>query len=542
MNAHPRRGRRAFGFTLIELLVVITIILLVSVIALTTIPGLVGDYQVTEGARLVQAALASARDVAIRTGDNHGIRLVYDPTLSDPFAIDPSSATLTTANGGPHSRLVFNKIVPIEPAPDLSDGMLTFVPPIPTKPNSILWNWNNGTPPKYPAVFPASVSTPLGAMGVSNTYPFFHPSSSQYDKLVTNGLSPQPILMVAESVFQGNSAWTSALPNPPVNWFWNIRIGDQLRFNDAGQYYTVVGPMTIPNPEQYVNNGNPGAPVASTEALTFLYPIAGGGQLTVYPQYLFLVNGQDDNLNGYVDEGFNGVDENYDGNLPPVADDVGEWFGITPIGTGRYAPEIEEWQGSQVQQQQAGVEVHYTIKRRPVPSQGAREFQLPSTVVIDDTTWNASAAGLYPERSRLPNPNNGTIDIMLNPSGQVIPTTIYSTPAGTSMSVGNAFYHFWIADRTDVYDPAPDNTGKFSFPMLPFPQSVQGYDIPPIVLNNATLIGRFLKKDRQLVTLFTRTGQVVTNSINNFYLDSPPLKTDANYPFYDAQQGIREAK
>jgi type II secretory pathway pseudopilin PulG len=523
------------------LLVVITIILLVSVLALTTIPGLVGEYQVTEGARLVQAALASARDAAIRTGDNHGIRLVYDPTLSDEAAKDPSTASLTLPPTGPHSRLVFNKIVPIEPAPDLSEGKLTFVPA------PLNWIWTNGAPPTYPiGPVPPNVQTGLTTLGVGNTYPFFN--FVQAGTTVATALSStNPILMVVESVFQGNTALPVPLPNPPANWFWNVRIGDKLRFNDSGQYYTIVGPMRVSNPELYVNNGPPGAPVVQTESLSLLYPLAGGGTITVNPQYLFLVNGVDDNGNGYVDEGFNGLDENYDGSLKPV-DDIGEWYGVTPIGVGVYPPEIEKWQGSQVQQstpvaasgfpQESG----YTIKRRPVPSQGAREFLMPSTVVIDATTWNASTVNLLPERSRLPAPVNGTIDIMLNPSGQVIPTTIYSTPAGTSMSVSNAFYHFWIADRADVYDPAPNNSNAFTFPMLPFPESVGGYN-PPTNPVNSTLAGRFLKKDRQLVTLFTRTGQVVTNSINNFNLSSsPPLSTDANFPYYEAQQGIREAK
>ncbi len=527
MNAHQKRARRAPGFTLIELLVVITIILLVSVIALTTIPGLVGDYQVTEGARLVQAALASARDNAIRTGDNHGIRLVYDPNLSDPLAKDPSTVTAA------HSRLVFNKIVPIEPAPDLNDGMLTFVPS-PTH-----WIWNNGAPPTYPFPVPPKVTAGLGTLGVSNTYPFFNFIQSPAPGVSLS--STNPILMVVESVFKGNTAVPVPQPNPPANWFWNVRIGDKLRFNDSGQYYTVVGPMTVNNPELYVNNGPPGAPVAQTEALSVVFPVVGGGTITATPQFLFLVNGVDDNGNGYVDEGFNAVDENYDqypSATPGQADDIGEWYGISPVpAAGAYPPEIERWQGSQTQQSTPlsttgfPQEFAYTIKRRPVPSQGAKEFLLPSTVVIDATTWNAT----NPERSRLPNPNNGTIDIMVNPSGQVIPTTIYSTPAGTSLGVSNAFFHFWIADRTDVYDPAANNANTFTFPMLPFPESVGGYN-PPTNPANSILAGRFLKKDRQLVTLFTRTGQVVTNSINNFDV------TNVNAPFYEAQQGIREAK
>ena len=38
-------------------------------------------------------------------------------------------------------------------------------------------------------------------------------------------------------------------------------------------------------------------------------------------EFLFLVNGQDDNRNGFIDEGFDGVDNDCDG----VIDDLGEW-------------------------------------------------------------------------------------------------------------------------------------------------------------------------------------------------------------------------
>ena len=58
----------------------------------------------------------------------------------------------------------------------------------------------------------------------------------------------------------------------------------------------------------------------------------------------------------------------------------------------------------------------------------------------------------------------------------------------------------------------------------------------PAVYRHAT----FLKKDRQLVTLFARSGHVVTNSIETF--DATNNFEGANAPFLDAQLGIREAK
>jgi hypothetical protein len=141
--------------------------------------------------------------------------------------------------------------------------------------------------------------------------------------------------------------------------------------------------------------------------------------------------------------------------------------------------------------------------------------------VIDLTTWNTSV----PERSRLPvDPNNFAVDVLLNQSGQVLPTTEFSNPS--SMPMAFAFYHFWIADRTDVYEPVPTGDPNRPYPTLPVAQGV---------IAGAQ---RFLRRDRQLLTLYTRTGAVVTNSIENFDVTTP----DPNRPYRDAQLGIREAK
>ena len=46
----------------------------------------------------------------------------------------------------------------------------------------------------------------------------------------------------------------------------------------------------------------------------------------------------------------------------------------------------------------------------------------------------------------------------------------------------------------------------------------------------------YLTGERRLVTLFTRSGLIVTNSIEIFDAN------DTNRPFYDAQAGIKEAQ
>jgi len=545
---NPSSGRNRRGFTLIELLVVVTIVILVSAVALAVVPGLAGNYQVTEGARIVQAAFAGARDAANRYNANRGVRLMPDPSLSDPI-------NFQAGTGG---KLVINRLIPIEPAPDLTEGMVTFPPMSPfasfndSMPYRVKWGWNSGVAPSYPNPLPSYLN------GTANKYPFNPPLPSGTPPLLQTS---NPILMVMQSTFKNNdvtnpnplATTTYAVSNSPTNWFWNVRIGDKLRFNDSGQYYTVVGPMTVKNPEYFVNIGNPGATPANSESLLVTYTDFNNpaNQFTVYPEFLFLVNGIDDNNNGFVDEGFNNVDENLDG----IVDDLGEWLGKAQNIDYSANVEKESWLGDQLVRSKSPLpgpnplklnapqEFPYTIVRRPVPSPGARETLLPSSVVIDLTTYDLPRQ--YRERSRLPdlNPYGGYIDILLNPSGQVVPTTLFSTPAASSI-IGDNFYHFWIADRSDVY-PANvmfDPTTKLpNYPSLPLPESIPGYQPS----SNPALTGVFLKKDRQLVTLYTRTGQIVTNSINNFQLLDPvsgQSNPDPNRPYFEAQQGIREAK
>ena len=85
-----RPGQRR-GFTLIELLVVMLIILLVSAVVLPTVIPAISHRQVSEAARILQAALAGARDAAINNNAPAGIRLLPDPVLNgiNPWATPP---------------------------------------------------------------------------------------------------------------------------------------------------------------------------------------------------------------------------------------------------------------------------------------------------------------------------------------------------------------------------------------------------------------------------------------------------------------------
>lgn len=543
MNHGPRR--RAGGFTLVELMVVLVIVLLISAVALPAIIPALSNRQVTSAAQILQAGLVAARDAAVRANAPRGIRLLPDPVFN--------------GQGGP---LAYNRFIAIEPAPDLSDdsenGSATFPGTDPVT-GLETWSWvdpNTGnatnTPPPFP--FPRPLDTTMLGMARGN-YPFWPAGSG----------NPRSVLMVTQAVFITNMPTRGF--NPPTSWFWNVRIGDRFRFNDAGAYYTVVGPMTIPNPEFFVNDG-PGM----TGSLRQNYADALGNVSASLPQFLFLVNGFDDDGDGYVDNGVNGVNENANfitggalsttAGTPPVPA-VDEIVPTSPTMPGEWT-EVETYLGNQSVQSTSHVKtfdlvntsgtpagptpvlvspwVKWTITRRPVPADSAQEVNLPSATVIDATTYDQPNR----ERSRLPvDTNTGYVDILLNPAGQVVPTTTYSNPGGFSMD--QSFYHFWISDRTDVH--GLNETGSTAAPKLPIPQASVVYDpsTSTNVVPTYTGVTTYLKKDRQLVTLYSRTGQVLTNSIENFdFLHAFGFRTTASYdagqPFSEAQFGIREAK
>ncbi len=267
---------------------VILIILLVSAVALPTVLPALNHRQVSEAARILQGALVGARDKAIHEGQPSGIRLLPDPTY--PIA------WITTADRGrlrqSYSILAYNRIVPIDPAPEYAERLL------------------HGDPTRCRAVW---------------RYPA-HPSGRIL--LVTadprSGESELPVL--CESPVDTSPASLGA-PNPPTNWFWNIRVGDKVQVNNAGPWYTVVGPMTIgpqarmltapsiTTPSSSSTRGPPGQPAI---ALPTIGTGGGAGQAV---EFLMLVNGQDDNNDGWVNEQADGVNNNGDGHT----DDMLEW-------------------------------------------------------------------------------------------------------------------------------------------------------------------------------------------------------------------------
>ena len=450
-------GRR--GFTLIELLVVMLIILLVSAVVLPTVLPAISHRQVSEAARILQGALAGARDTAINNNAPAGIRLLPDPVLNGQ-SLNAPGGTAGVSTLDPTRILASNRYVPIQLAPDYSEGLVNVDP---------------GPPTFTVANFPYPAQKGGGNYPVG-TFQMLYVEQSVYT--VSNGTN---------------------LFNSPTSWYWNIRIGDKIQLNNTGIWYTIVGPMNIYNPELFVNVGDPGTTPPLQRTLN---------GTNYNPEFLFLVNGVDDNKDGYVDNGWDGIDNDGDGIVDQVTDsnNISEWV------------EIETWQGAALTNVN---NIPYTITRRPVVSPGSRETPLPSNVVVDLTTWNPGAFGnvYVSERSRLPvDPTTGYVDILLNPNGTVVPTTVYSSP--TSFGMGSSFYHFWLAERGDLYDPVATPGVAYLLPQ------VQNVDTPA----GET---RFLKGERRLLTLFTRTGAINTNQVETFDGNNPSL------PFLAPQQGIR---
>jgi prepilin-type N-terminal cleavage/methylation domain-containing protein len=470
-SSSTRAERR--GFTLVELLVVIAIILFVGAATIGPALNALNGRQVGEAARILHAELAGARDRAIMSNRPAGFRLLPDPLLTVP-------APGTVGQGS--TTLAYNRIVPLE----TGNGRATKV-------SQVVGTYSVG-----------KVSIKSGAnptLYYEGADPF-----NGYAKM----LHPSNLRLEEEAYADVNGT----TPNEPCTWFWNVRIGDKVRIDGVGSLYTVVGPAVInpnnpstpgENPELYCNDGPPG----STSAMVRFYgPL---GTIPAHPHYLYLVNGVDDDADGTADEGWNGFNDNYnwDKSTPaqPYIDEWEEW-------------EPEKWTGSLSIANNAGtlatnpiLNKSYVIYRRPAPTPGAREIQLPQGVAIDATTWNSTQ-----ERSRLPvDPSTLYVDIIVNPNGTVVPTTIYSTPAG----FGSPFYHFWLTDREDVLHPVAPPAG----------QALQ----LPIAGGTGT---RTLKNDRRLVTLFARTGNTAISSLETF--DAAFLK-NPSVPFYAAQMGIKEA-
>ncbi len=395
----------------------------------------------------------------------------------------------------PTQPLAVNRIIPIGAAPEYTEGKLA-----PTT-----------------SAFGTVLNVPYPAINGGGYYPFLNNSVAGSPNGVAN------VLMVKEVVVE-NTGYL----NEPTTWYWNIRVGDKLQINGSGWWYTVVGPMVVTpqqgNSELFVNVGPPGtqSPLPDIQGTS-------ANPLSVSPEFLFLVNGQDDNGNGWIDEGYDGVDNNYNYEYanggPYYTDDLLEW-------------EHETWPAT-ILTNGLGVSQQYTIQRRPAPSPNSREVAMPTNVVVDLTTWGNT----FQERSQFPpgviNPYTGYVDILVYPNGTVVPTTIYSTPSSFGMS--GAFFHFWLAERSDVAAIHLDSNGNPVPIVSGQPVYLPVGNIKQVLQQSTTAYtGPALKGEYRIVTLFTRTGQVTTN--DNVQFDNPvnPLNGttyNPNFPFLATEQG-----
>jgi len=191
--------------------------------------------------------------------------------------------------------------------------------------------------------------------------------------------------------------------------------------------------------------------------------------------------------------------------------------------------EVESFKSSKLPNIEGGT--GYSIQRRPVPVEGAREIALPTNVVIDLTT----ASTALPERSRLPvDPFTGYVDVMIAPNGQVV---VSNASGGYAPPVSFPFYHFWIAERDDIYEPFsmdPSLNPKPPF-QLPMPRGTGG---DPRISSNVSYPAGLpvLKGERRLLSINTRTGSITPTSVETFYVNN------TSYPYEAAESGVKESQ
>lgn len=337
---------------------VISIILLVSVVALPTIVSGLGERTLVSSVQALQGSLIAARDGAVLSGEPQGIRLM------------PSSTDAT----------MFDRVVPLVIPPDYKAGLVSI----------------------YPAKVP-------------------------YAAAVTGGL---PCLVLEESPAHwepSGSGWLFVL-NEPTSWYGNLRLGDRIRIANS-KPYVVCGPRAVVSDDLTVN--------ADPALLSQTYTAPDGKTTaTAAPEYLMLCNGVEDmqlltgrnpdgtfytylGHNGFTDDGWDGIDNDGVNGV----DDLGEW-------------EPEVWTSA------AGVNLPYTVSRRPVP--GKPQSIMPLLVPVSLAASVVDPAAKPPVPTLYVSPLTGSIDLMIRPDGTVDISGPYAAP--TSVSLGQSMSRFVVAD------------------------------------------------------------------------------------------------
>lgn len=484
------------GFTLIEMLIVIAIVLLISSVMIPVALSALGEQEISGAASTVQAAFSLTRDQATREGRPVGLRLVPDPLINDQ----------TTG------RIAANRILVLQVPPNHSDGQAEKI---------------KAVAELVPGV---SIQRIMAVQNKTETVP---------------GTAP-PIY----------------LPGAPTSWYGNIRQGERLAFGDAGNEYIVAGPTylfrdqegydiarnldpnstsgVVINPERFTFGDLNGDPTDGIQSRAL--------PSNVFAEYLLLVNGFDDDGDGYTDEGFDGVNNNNDYypsdyavvelRLQPIidpgyngidddrdgyVDEMDELvlyydtatrsFGYS-LTLGEYEP--EDFRGSKTNDPQ-----HYSIQRRPLPSADGRDIQLPGNAVIDLSSSNLGF--MLSERSKVPyDPMTGYVEFLIYPTGQIVPS---NHTGNFTSSVEYPSFYLWIAERDDVQEPLWGvNPAAAAVPPFKY-----RYAMPrgtPFYLDHnndgqidtafADKSGSYLEGDRRMVVVSPRSGHAAVTPIIGF--------------------------
>ncbi len=491
--ARPRRR----GLTLTELLVVMAIILLVSAAVIPTALVALGEREVSEAANIVQAAVTLTRDRAISDSQPHGLRLIPDPDLTGPGDPDNPSDLNSFV-------VAATRIIALEPLPNYSTGRVTALNDVFTF---------TGVPDAF------LPNTPIGNI----------------QRIEVREQKVQTIVL--------NNGTPAEIPETPTSWYYNIRQGETLRFASSSVSYRIAGPMTafidsngsVMNPERYTNLDN-----LANNPPSYFRSIPG--RVNNF-EFLILMDGVDNDQDGYIDEGFDGIDNNGDGIIDPgfdgldndgngLVDDPLEMVLVDtngPNNSGGIVYSKDPFRSEYEEEALRGpVASTYSITRRPYVAQGARVIELPAGAAIDLTTavFN-NLANPNAERSRVPlDPVTGFVDLLIYPNGQVVP----STPYGFNQAMSETFpyFHLWIADRADIVAPLPDPS---LYPRLPFPRR----DTDDVMDNSGLTV---LEGDYRLVTISPNSAKVSVSEIPLFGRQAITFPSGSGYENYGTVQPV----